>query len=63
MSNSREKVIITSIKNIEEMCKNKEIKLSEEKNKKMDDAIYKGYEILSDMIGKEYNVKVKKDSK
>ena len=63
MSNSREKVIITSIKNVEEMCKNKEKQLPKELSEKMDAVIYKGYEILSDMIGKEKNVKVKKDSK
>lgn len=61
MSNNREEIIITSIKNIEEMYKSKEKQLPKELKKKMDDVIYKGYEILSDMIGQEQNVKVKKD--
>lgn len=63
MSNNREEIIITSIKNIEEMYKNKEKQLPKELKKKMDDVIYKGYEILSDMIGQEQNVKAKKNEK
>lgn len=60
MLSSREKIIVTSIKNIEEMYKNKEKQIPKELKKKMDDVIYKGYEALSDMIGQEKNVKIKK---
>lgn len=63
MLSSREEIIITSIKNIEEMYKNKEKQIPTELKKKMDDVIYKGYEVLSDMIGQEKNVKIKKNSK
>lgn len=63
MLSSREEIIITSIKNIEEMYKNKEKQIPTELKKKMDDVIYKGYEVLSDMIGQEKNVEIKKNSK
>ena len=63
MLSSREEIIVTSIKNIEEMYKNKEKQIPTYLKKKMDDVIYKGYEVLSDMIGQEKNVKIKKNSK
>lgn len=58
-----EKIIMMSIKNIEEMYRDKEKQIPTELKKKMDDVIYEGYEVLSDMIGQEKNVEIKKNLK
>lgn len=60
-----EKIIMMSIKNIEEMYRDKEkqIPIPIELKNKMYEVIYKGYEILSEMISKEQYGKIKKNSK
>lgn len=63
MLSSREEIIVTSIKNIEEMYRDKEKQIPIELKNKMYEVIYKGYEVLSEMISEEQYGKIKKNSK
>lgn len=63
MPNNSEDIIVTCIKNIEDMYKEKEYEIPIELEKKMYDVIYKGYEILSDMIEENDYSKTKENKK
>lgn len=58
-----EKIIITSIKNIEEMYKEKEAQMPKELKQKIEDVIYKGYEALSNIIEENNRVETKENEK
>lgn len=62
MYNSEE-IIITSIKNIEEMYKEKEAQMPKELKQKIEDVIYKGYEALSNIIEENNHVETKENEK
>ena len=60
---NNDKIIITSIKNVEEMYKDKESQMPEELKQKMEDVIYKGYEVLSNIIEEDNHVETKENEK